>query len=120
MDEHERKLQEQALRNARVLLDRLQKDDPGWQGEKKMILIVGMLVLALVATVGIAILLKEPKEKDLARHRCEMEYQVAQVWKETEAMKQRSPGMDPSEMQGKVDARRAEFKDAAKAACATK
>jgi hypothetical protein len=120
MNEHERKIQEQALRNARVLLDRLERDDPARAGERKLMLVVGMLVLALVATVGIAMMLQAPKEKDLARHRCEMEAQVASVWKATEALKQSSPGMNAGEMQNRVEARRGEFKDAAKVACAAK
>ena len=120
MNEHERKIQEQALRNARVLLDRLERDDPGWAREKKLILVVGMLLVALVATVGIAMMLKAPKEQDLARHRCEMEQQVASVWKATEALKHSNPGMNPREMQDQVEARRGEFKDAAKVACAPK
>ena len=118
--EHERKMQEQALRNARVLLDRLEREDPAWAKEKRLMLVVGVLLAALVGTVGIAMLLKEPKEQDLARHRCEMEQQVARVWQETEKLKAQNPGMPSHDLQMQVEAKRAEFKVAAKATCATK
>ncbi len=117
IDDQERKEQEAALQE---MMNRLQREDPVWAREKKLMMIVGMLVVALVATVGIAMLLKAPKEEELARHRCETEQSVAMTWKQTQSLKAANPGMTSREMQSEIEAKRSEFKEAAKAACATK
>jgi len=71
-----------------------------------------------VATVGLAMLMRSPKEQDLLRSRCEMEQSVALVWKETEALKAANPGLTPAEIRERIEPRRPEFKEAAKASCA--
>jgi len=58
------------------------------------------------------------KEKDLERHRCEQDSVVKSVWDYTEELKKQHPGAAPAALAGEVDKKRAEFKEAAKAACA--
>ena len=112
-DERETTLQQKALKR---LMDEVERE----KGEKKLLLIIGVLVVALVATVGLAMMMKAPKEQDLARQRCEMDQSVAMVWKETEALKHANPGMDPGELRKKVEAMRPELKEKARLACAAK
>jgi len=112
-DERETTLQSQALKR---LMDEVERE----KGEKKLLLIIGVLVAALVASVGLAMFMKAPKEQDVARQRCEMDQSVAMVWKETEAMKSANPGMDPQEVRKRIEAMRPEFKEKARAICAAK
>ena len=118
MDEQkERTLQQKELKK---LMEQVERDQASRSGEKKMIMLIGMLVLALVASVGLAMFMKSPKEQDLARARCEMDQQVSLVWKETEAIKVTHPGINPREIQDRIEAKRPEFKEAARAFCAPK
>jgi hypothetical protein len=101
-------------------LKRLMDDVERQKGEKKLLLVIGVLVVALVASIGIAMMMKAPKEQDLARARCEMDQSVAMVWKEQESLKAANPGIDPGELRQKVEAKRPEFKEKARVACAGK
>jgi len=112
-DERETTLQSKALKR---LMDEVERE----KGEKKLLLIIGVLVAALVASVGLAMFMKAPKEQDLARSRCEMEQSVAMVWKETEAMKAANPGIGAQQLRDRVEAMRPQFKEKAHALCASK
>ena len=112
-DEREITLQGRQLKK---LMDEVERE----KSERKLMLIIGMLVLALVASVGLSILMKSPKEQDIARSRCELDQSVGMVWKETEAVKHANPQMDTTEVRKMVDAKRGEFKEASRAACASK
>src|SRR5438045_5275863 len=112
-DERETTLQGAAIKR---LMDEVERE----KGEKKLLLIIGVLVAALVATVGLAIMMKAPKEQDVARARCEMDKSIALGWKESESMKAANPAIDPKELRDKVDAMRPKFKEQARAECASK
>jgi hypothetical protein len=116
-EQRERTLQQKELKR---LMDQVAHDQSARSGEKKMLMLIGMLVLALVASVGLAMFMKAPKEQDLARSRCEMDQTVSLVWKETEAIKVTNPGINAREIQDRIEARRPEFKEAARAFCASK
>jgi hypothetical protein len=77
------------------------------RARKKLLLVIGVLVVALVASVGLAMMMKAPKEQDLARARCEMDQSVAMVWKEQESLKAANPGIDAAELRQKVEAKAA-------------
>jgi uncharacterized membrane protein len=112
-DERETTLQGAAIKR---LMDEVERE----KGEKKLLLIIGVLVAALVASVGLAIMMKAPKEQDVTRARCETDKAIALGWKETEAMKATHPGMDPKELRDKIEAMRPQFKEQARAECASK
>jgi hypothetical protein len=112
-DDRETTLQGAAIKR---LMDEVERE----KGEKKLLLIIGVLVAALVATVGISIMMKSPKEQDVARARCEMDKSIALGWKETESMKATNPGMDPKELRDRIEAMRPKFKEQARAECASK
>ena len=111
-DERETTLQGKAIKR---LLDEAERE----KGEKKLLLLIGMLVAALVASVGLAMFMKAPKEQDVARARCEMDKAIALGWKESESMKAANPEMDKKEIRDKVEAMRPKFKDQARAECAS-
>ena len=113
------KLDEQTFRNVEELM-RAERAQLGWHKEKKLLLLLGVVVIATLGFVGLAMVTSGSKEKDLERHRCEMDYQVGAVWKETEALKKSRPDLDANKRQDLVDAKRGEFKDAARAACTGK
>jgi hypothetical protein len=115
-----REFQRRALTNVRHLVDKLEVQELTWRTEKKIILILGVLVVAMAGFVGIAMVFGSSKEKDLERHRCEMEKQVAFVWEFNRQIKAERPNLAPGEVDAQVDAKRAEFKEAAKRACAGK
>lgn len=114
--EHDQEL-ERTVRNVRDLVDKLERDQLGWRDEKRLLKLLGVILFAVVGFLGIAYMLRGTKEKDVERLRCEMEQQVALVWKETEAMKAQHPDMDAKQVQAAVEAKRPAFKEAAKAAC---
>jgi hypothetical protein len=112
-DDRETTLQGAALKR---LLDEAERQ----KGEKKLLMIIGVLVAALVASVGLAMFMKAPKEADIARQRCEMDKAIALGWKETETMKAANPGIDPKELRDKIEAMRPRFREQARAECASK
>jgi hypothetical protein len=116
-DEREITLRQDALKR---LMDAVETEQTIQRSEKKMLMIIGVLVVGLVASVGLAMFMKSPKEQDIARQRCEMDHSVSLVWKETDALKAANPGIDAKALRDRVEAKRAEFKDQARAYCATK
>jgi hypothetical protein len=120
MEDHDTLLKQKALRNARNLVDKLEREESGlgWKKEKQLLLLLGVVAVAVVGFVGLSMMMSGSKEKDLERHRCEMDYVVKRVWEYTEELKRQNPAANAGDFAGQVDKRRAEFKDAAKAACA--
>jgi hypothetical protein len=116
--DYDRELQEQSLLNVRDLVDKLEREQIGWKKEKVILLSIGMLVLALVGALGVALTLDTSRKVDLERHRCEVEHQSGLAWKEMELLKKTRPELGPGEVQALVDSKRAQFKDASRAACA--
>ena len=118
--DHETLMKQQALRNARDLVDELEKEDAkfGWQKEKKLLLSLVVAAIAVVGFLGLSMIMGGSKEKDLARHRCEQDYVVKKVWEYGEELKKSHPGASTNQLAPQVDLKRSEFKDAAKAACA--
>lgn len=106
---------ERTYRDVRDLVERLQHDE---RKEKNLLLLLGVVAIAVVGFVGLAMALGGSKEKDLARHRCEMEQQADLVRKEGEALKGTMP--DPNARQSAIEAKRPRIREAAKAACAGK
>ena len=113
-------LKKQALHKARSLVDKLEMEDAslGWHKEKQLLLLLGVVAIAVVGFVGLSMMMGGSKEKDLDRHRCEQEFVVKSVWDYTEALKKQQPAAAAAALAAEVDKKRAEFKDAAKAACA--
>ena len=121
MTDHEHEQKVKALRKVRRLVDHLERDAMDARGERRIVLVLGALVVALILTVGLALFLKSMKEKDLeVIQRCEMDHQVSLVWKEMERLKKERPDLRPDEIHGIVDAKRPQFKEAAKVLCAKK
>ena len=118
--DHETLLKQKALRNARTLVDKLEQEEHtlGWQKEKQLLLLLAVVAIAVVGFVGIAMMMGGSKEKDLERHRCEMDFVVKRVWEHTEELKAKNPSAAAASLAAEVDKRRPEFKEAAKAACA--
>jgi hypothetical protein len=119
-EDHERKMQERALHNVRHLVDRLEGKDLAWGEEKMVLKWLVMLFFAMAGFVGIAMLVSGSKEKDLARHRCELDRQVALVWQETQSLKAARPELDAKAVTDQVNAKRSQFKDEARTFCAGK
>jgi len=108
---------ERSYRDVRALVDKIEAEKLGSGKEKQLILLLGVVGVAVVGTLGIAMMMGGTKEKDLERHRCETDYQVKKVWDYTEALKKEHPKMAPKDYAGDVNSKRAQFKDEAKAAC---
>ena len=120
-DDNDPDLAEKSLRNVRDLVDQLEREQMGRHSEKRILLVLGALVVALVLAVGLAVALKGMKEKDLATlQRCEMDHQVSLVWKEMERLKKERPDLAQRDIQAMVETKRPQFKEAAKALCAAK
>ena len=113
-------LKKQALHKARDLVDKLEAEDAslGWHKEKQLLLLLGVVAIAVVGFVGLSMMMGGSKEKDLERHRCEQEVVVKRVWDYTEELKKQNPAAPPAGLAAEVDKKRAEFKEAARAACA--
>jgi hypothetical protein len=109
---------ERSILNARDLIERMERENQSAKRETKMVLLIGMLVVALGASLTIAMMLQKPKEKELERHRCEMDKQVQLVWDYKKQLESQPNSGGAIEVQKKVDAKRDEFQAAAKAACA--
>lgn len=121
LNDDDPELAEKSLRNVRDLVDRLEREQIGKHSERRIMLVLGALVVALVLSVGLALALKSIKEKDLeALQRCEMDQQVSLVWKEVERLKKERPDLPQRDIQGLVETKRPQFKEAAKALCAPK
>ena len=111
---------ERSYRDVRALVDKIEAEKMGSGKEKQLLLILAVVGFAVVASLGIAMMMSGPKEKDLERHRCETDYQVKKVWDYTESLKKEHPNTSPRDFAGQVDSKRSQFKDEAKAACAKK
>jgi hypothetical protein len=112
---------EETYRNVRDLVDRLERENTPWHHEKRMIIGLGALALALVGALGIAMVLKGTRDRDLEKlQRCEMDQQVQLVWKEMEALKGKHPELDRAQLTVIVESKRPQFREAAKAYCAAK
>jgi hypothetical protein len=109
---------ERTFRDMQDIVAAAQREKIGWHKEKQLLLLLGVVAIAVVGFVGVAILMGGSKEKDLARHRCEMDYQVKSVWDYSEKLKKEQPGIAPNDVDARIDQKRAEFSAAAKAACA--
>jgi hypothetical protein len=109
---------ERTFRDMQDIVAAAQREKIGWHKEKQLLLLLGVVAIAVVGFVGVAILMGGSKEKDLARHRCEMDYQVKSVWDYSEKLKKEQPGIAPNDVDARVDQKRPEFSTAAKAACA--
>jgi hypothetical protein len=117
-EDHQREFQERALQNVRDLVEKLEGGHRfGWHVEKHLLLLFVVLAIAVVGFVGLAMVLGGTKEKDLERHRCEMERQVALVWEYKTKMKAEQPGLAPGQIDLEVNAKRDEMKAAAKKDC---
>jgi len=111
---------ERSYRDVRDLVDKIEAEKLGSGKEKQLLLLLGLVGVAVVGTLGIAMMMGGTKEKDLERHRCETDYQVKMVWDYTEALKKKHPNVPPKDFVGEVDSKRAQFKEEAKAACGKK
>ena len=109
---------ERTFRDMQDIVAAAQREKIGWHKEKQLLLLLGVVAIAVVGFVGVAMLTGGSKEKDLARHRCEMDHQVKSVWDYGEKLKKEQPGIAPNDVDARVDRKRAEFSAAAKAACA--
>jgi hypothetical protein len=118
--DHDTLLKKQALHKARNLVEKIEQEDAslGWQKEKQLLLLLGVVAIAVVGFVGLSMMMGGSKEKDLERHRCEQDFVVKSVWDYTEELKKKYPAAASGGLAGEVDKKRAEFKEAAKAACA--
>ena len=117
--DHDAELKKHALRNVRDLVDRIERDDIGWQGEKQMLLVLGLLALAIVGFVGLAMMMGPSRSKDLERFQCEQDFQTKGVIEYSESLKA-EPGVDPAEAARRLQDKRTQLKAAAKEACAKK
>ena len=111
---------ERSYRDVRALVDKIETEKMGWGKEKQLLLLLGLVGVAVVGSLGIAMMMSGSKEKDLERHRCETDFQVKRIWDYTEALKTEHPDLSPNDLAGQVDSKRAEFKEAAKTACGGK
>ena len=111
---------ERSILNARDLIERMERENESHKREVKMVLLIGMLVVALGLSLTIAMMLQGPKEQELERHRCEMDKQVQLVWDYRKQLESQPNSGGAIEIQKRVDARRDEFQAAAKAACASR
>jgi len=109
---------ERTFRDMQDIVAAAQREKIGWHKEKQLLLLLGVVAIAVVGFVGVAMLTGGSKEKDLARHRCEMDHQVKSVWDYSEKLKKEQPGIAPNDVDARVDQKRPEFSAAAKAACA--
>ena len=117
--DHDTLLKQKALKNARHLVDKLEREQGmGWQKEKQLLLLLAVVAVAVIGFVGLSMMMGGSKEKDLGRHRCEQDFVVKRVWEYQEELKKAHPGLSSVDLARQVDPKRAEFKDAARAACA--
>jgi len=108
---------ERSYRDVRALVDKIEAEKLGSGKEKQMLLILALVGVAVVGSLGIAMMMGGTQEKDLERHRCETDYQVKKVWDYTEALKKERPNLSSKDFAGDVNSKRAQFKEEAKAAC---
>ena len=108
---------ERSYRDVRALVDKIEAEKLGSGKEKQLLLLLALVGVAVVGTLGIALMMGGTKEKDLERHRCETDYQVKKVWDYTEALKKEHPNLSPKDFAGDVNSKRGQFKEEAKAAC---